>query len=242
MIRPATTRRLALRGLMLAAVVAISCHPGPRAALAATAPTLDITDAYRLALLEMKGQLSVARALLQIRAPGAAQHLGAPLEALFHGAEAELERRSAPFTADILGELRNVSVQAPDRGLATIELAVTAINGSFAQTGSIDSESALNLAEALLRAAVERFAAAVENNEVVDLPNYQIGRGFITEAEALIRHASGLRGRPGHEELLEAVVLIRQAWPGIMPPPIVYDPPSVAEFLDRAVAAMEPLR
>ena len=42
--------------------------------------------------------------------------------------------------------------------------------------------------------------------------------------------------------MLDVVTLIRQAWPGVIPPPIVFDPPSVAKRLDEAVAAMEELR
>ena len=64
----------------------------------------------------------------------------------------------------------------------------------------------------------------------------------MTEAEALVRYASGLQGRPGHTALLDVVILIRQAWPGIVPPPIVFDPLDVAGRLDEAVEAMEQLR
>ncbi|MFQ6023948.1 MAG: hypothetical protein ACE5NW_14610 [Acidiferrobacterales bacterium] len=80
------------------------------------------------------------------------------------------------------------------------------------------------------------------DNEVVDVRQYQSGRGFVTEAEALVRYASGLKGRPGHTELLKVVTLIRQAWPGVIPSPIVFDPASVAGRLHEAVAAMDKLR
>jgi hypothetical protein len=258
---PEPSRRFVLRGLLLANAVALSLMARSGTNLAASAVQigaadegsaetgstgagikLDATDAYRLALLKMKGQLAVARALLQIRAPGAEYHLGRPLQTVFRDAEAELERRGAPFTADIVAELQNAVQGDAVRALTTVELAVTAINGSFAQTGALDTESVLALAEALLRQAVANYAEAVTDNEVVDLRKYQSGRGFVTEAEALVRHSSRLKGRPGHTALLDVVTLIRQAWPGVIPPPIVFDPPSVAKRLDEAVAAMEELR
>ena len=251
MVPPPLTRRNALWSPLLAGALAlVLIAQAPDAARAASAKQmaqaagveLEPTDAYRLALLKMKGQLGVARALLQQRLPGADYHVGDPLEAIFRDTKAELDRRSAPFTVDILKELENAAAHDAVRALATVELAVTAINGSFAQTGAVDSKSVLGLGEALLRGAVANYSDAVSNNEVVDLPKYQSGRGLVTEAEALVRYASGIKGRPGHEELLAVVVLIRQAWPGIIPPSIVFDPLDVAGRLDEAVAAMEKLR
>ena len=251
---PELSRRSALWSLLLAGIVTLPVFAQSGAKMAASlvqiaetgtkgaAVQLDSTDAYRLALLKMKGQLSVARALLQLRASGVEYHLGRPLQSIFRDTESELDRRGAPFTADILQELENAPAGGAVRALATVELAVTAINGSFAQTGALDAESVLALAEALLREAVADYADAVTDNEVIDLPRYQSGRGLVTEAEALVRHASGLQGRPGHTELLDVVTLIRQAWPGIMPPPIVFDPLDVAGRLDEAIAAMEQLR
>lgn len=261
MTHPDVFRQLALWSLLLVNVVAFPLHAQSDAKLVApavqiaaveaeggasaepgVATQLDPTDAYRLALLKMKGRLSVARALLQLRAPGADYHLRQPLQDIFRPIQAELERRNAPFTADILVQLEHAAAGTPAMTLATIELAVLAVDGSFAQTGAMKARSVLAVSESLLREAVEMYAAAVLDNEVVDLRAYQSGRGFVTEAEALVRHSSGLKGRPGHEDLLRAVVLIRQAWPAVIPPSIVFDPPSVAGRLDEAVAAMEELR
>jgi len=233
-------RRFALCGLLLLTAVA-SPVDAQSGATVSTAP-LDATDAYRLAILKMKGQLSVARALVQLRAPGADYHLQQPMQAIFRNAESEFEQRDAPFTADFLEQLANVSASDPATTLATIGSAANALDGSFAQTGALAATSALDITASLLREAVADYAAAVVDNEVVDLRRYQSGRGLATEAEALVRYHGGLRGRPGHEELVKAMVLIRQAWPGITPPPIVFDPPYLAGRLDEAMAAMEKLR
>ncbi|MGF1610601.1 MAG: hypothetical protein ACFCUQ_14460 [Kiloniellales bacterium] len=203
---------------------------------------LDATDRYRLALLRMKGHLSVARALLQIGVPGVGHHLQEPMQDIFGEIEAELEERGAPFTADVLEQLEHATRGEAVTALATIEIAVTAINGSIAQTGALETGSALDLAEGLLRQAVANYEAAVIENAVVELRSYQSGRGFVTEAEALVRYSSGLKGRPGHDALLRSVVLIRQAWPGIVPPPIVFNPQDVASRLEEAVAVMDELR
>lgn len=233
-------RRFALYGLLLVTAVALPVD-APTGATTGAAP-LGAADAYRLAILKMKGQLSVARALVQLRAPGADYHLQQPMQAIFQNAESEFEQRDAPFTADFLKQLANVSAGDPATTLATIASAANALDGSFAQTGAMDVTSALDIVASLLREAVADYAAAVTDNEVVDLRRYQSGRGLVTEAEALIRYHGGLRGRPGHEELVKAMVLIRQAWPGITPPPIVFDPPYVAGRLDEAIAAMENLK
>lgn len=203
---------------------------------------LDATDSYRLALLEIKGHLSAARALLQVRAPGADYHLAQPIQQIFDGIEAELAARSAPLTRDVLIQLERATEAPPQAALATIDSAAAAIDGSFAQTGPLRAHSALDLSEVLLRQAVHMYANAVSNNEVVNERGYRTGRGLVLQAEALVRHSSGVKGQPGQDALLAAVVLIRQAWPGIRPPPIVFDPHSVAGRLDDAVAALDELR
>jgi hypothetical protein len=233
-------RQFVLLGLLLVAAVAYPLHA--RSAAETGAVELSETDAYRLAILKMKGQLGVARALVQLREPGADYHLQQPLQAIYRDAQLEFEARDAPFTADFLEQLASASAGDPTTILATIESAANALDGSFAQTGGMDVNSVLGLVENLLRKAVADYADAVVDNEVVDLRRYQSSRGLATEAEALVRYHGGLRGRPGHEELLDAVVLIHQAWPGMIPPAIVFDPPSVAGRLDEAVAAMEELR
>jgi len=203
---------------------------------------LDAVDDYRLALLRIKGHLGVARALLQVDEPGTEYHMGESVQTIFGNAEDALAERSAPLTRDILSELENAAGLEANRALRASESAENAVNGSFAQTGAMDRESVLGLVEALLRGAVANYAEAVSNNEVADLRKYQTGRGLVIQAEALVRHSTALRGHPGQEELLKVVTLIRQAWPGIMPPPIVFDPARVAGRLDEAVAVMEEIR
>lgn len=206
------------------------------------APALDAVDAYRLALLRLKGHLAVARTLLQLRVEGADYHLGQPLRPIFNDIQPTLARRGAPLTADTLEQLERATAATPDAALATLDLAAAAIDGSFAQTGAPDARSALALVEALLREAVALYADAVQDHEVVDVQRYRAGRGYALQAEALVRHASGLQGHPEQDRLVEAVVLVRQAWAGVNPPPIVFDPAGVAGRLDEVRAAMERLR
>lgn len=228
----------ALAGIQLAQSQPVASE----AAAARTAASLDRTDAYRLALLKIKGHLGIARSLLQVRAPGADYHMGDPVRNLFDDIEPELNDRNAPFTDDVLVQLASATDAAPQTALATIDSAAAAIDGSFAQTGPMTPQSALALSEILLREAVQHYADSVTDNEVVDLPGYRSGRGLVLQAEALVRHATGIKGQPGHDALLASVVLIRQAWPGVQPPPIVFDPESVAARLDEAVAALGELR
>lgn len=233
--------RLLLAGLLAVQALAVQ----PRAAAEDTkgpTPELDAVDAYRLALLQMKGHLAVARTLLQLHADGADYHLRQPLRRIFEEIQPALERRGAPLTADTLEQLERATEATQDAALAALDLAAAAIDGSFAQTGAPDTRSALVLTEVLLRRAVALYAAAVADHEVTDVRRYRAGRGFALQAEALVRHASGIRGEPGQDELVAAVVVVRQSWPGINPPPIVFDPASVAGRLDEVLAVMERLR
>ena len=247
---PGIARRLLAAGtaaviLAAAAPAAPQTGSGTEAEAAVTVSTeveLTPVDDYRLGLFKMRGHLSVARALVQLDAPGAGYHMGNALERTFRGIEDALAERNAPVTEDMLTELENAAGLEPTRALRAIESAVQQINGSFAQTGAMDTDSVLGLVEALLRAAVANYAEAVADNKVTDLRAYQTGRGLVLQAEALVRHSSALAGREGQDELLKVVTLIRQSWPGVMPPPIVFDPGTVAGRLDDAVALMQEMR
>jgi len=230
---------LCLQGGTLAPAVNITVVPTAHAA--STAQLGDV-DTFRLQLLKLKGHLGVARALLQLRKPGADYHLQQPFQEIFRTIEPELKARSAPLTEDVLTQLDRATEAPAQAALTMLDSAASAIDGSFARPGVLTPESALALSEALLRAAVDRYADSVENNEVVDLPAYQTGRGFVVQAEALVRHSTGLSDLPAHDALLASVVLIRQAWPSVIPPPIVFDPQSVSEKLDEAITAMDKLR
>lgn len=219
-----------------------AAETGNTASASTALADLDTVDAYRLALLKMKGHLGTARTLLQVREPGADYHLQQPVRKIFRGIEPVLESRSAPLTVDILEQLERATEAEPQAALTMLDSAASAIDGSFAQPGPLNPRSVLALSEALLREAVDLYARSVMDNEVVDIRRYQTGRGFAIQAEALIRHATGLANQPGHETLIAAVVLIRQAWPGVIPPPITFDPEGVAGRLDDAVAAMRELR
>lgn len=256
-------RRLALSGLLLIIAVAVPLPAGPGScvgpSLAATvtgiaipsaaadtqagdAGSLDALNSYRLALLEMKGHLSVARELLQTGSPGAEYHLREPIEKIFQRIEPELRNRGAPLTSDIVAPLKRVTETDADTALALLDSTASAIDGSYAQSGAVDPRSILALSEALLRKAVALYANSVKDNAVTDVPGYQTGRGFANQAEALVRHSTGLKRKPDYETLLANIVLIRQSWPGVEPPPIVFGPGSVAQRLDQTVATMGKLR
>lgn len=246
---PGAARRLLAAGMavMIAATAPAAAQTGSDteaqgAVSVSTEVELAPVDEYRLGLLKMRGHLSVARALFQLDAPGAGYHMADSLQRTFRSVEDALEERNAPVTEDMLTELENAAGLEPARALRALESAVQQINGSFAQTGAMDAASVLGLVEALLRAAVANYAEAVTDNEVTELRAYQTGRGFVTQAEALVRHSSALAGREGQDDLLKVVTLIRQSWPGVMPPPIVFDPATVAGRLDDAAALMQEMK
>lgn len=203
---------------------------------------LDATDAYRLALLRIKAHLAIALELTRLETPGAAYHMSEAPDAIFRRIAPELERRGASLTEATLEEVANAADREPARALPAIESAIHAVDGSFAQTGAMDRGSVLDLIEALLREAVANYRAAVSDNAVDDVRKYRTGGGLVTQAEVLVLRASAIADVPGQADLRGVVRLIRQAWPGITPPPIVFDPESVAERLDRAVAIIDEMR
>jgi len=215
---------------------------GDATTVPASKVALSEVDAYRLTLFKMNGHLRIARALIRQRAEGAEYHLGEAMRALYQQSRPAFEARSAPLTTATLDELESAAALEPARALRAVESGATAVNGSFAQTGPMDLDSVLDIVEVLLAEAVAKYAEAVVDNAVVDLRAYQTGRSYVTQAEILVRHSSALKGRERQEDLVFVVMLIAQSWPGIMPPPIVFDPASVAERLHEARAVMETLR
>lgn len=256
MTRSKVERWLALSGLLLIIAVAVPARsvsgPGARLAgpvaaamipaAAADSDGLNSLNRYRLALLEMKGHLAVARELLQTLKPGAQYHLREPMERIFRRIEPELQSRNAPLNSEILAPLQRVPETTPDIALNLLDSVASAIDGSYAQSGAVDSDSVLSLSQALLSNAVAQYRDSVKDNTVTDVPGYQTGYGFANQAEALVRHATRLRSKPGYDRLLDDIVLIRQSWPGVEPPPIVFDPATLSTRLDETVAIMDQMR
>jgi len=228
-------------------------HPGPEL-LALAAPgagavgrpraparDLDATDAYRLALLKMKAHLVTARALLRQRVGAPGSHVRAPLATLYDRIADEAGERGAMISPDILRQLDAAAGhESPLALTSALETAFTAVDGSLAQSGRMSEDAMLALARALFRDAVEHYTAAVSaDHEVADVRRYQTGRGYVAVAEALLRRAAADGEAGEYDALTDAVAVLREAWPSVVPPTIVFAPERVRGFLEEVEAAVD---
>jgi len=221
------------------AVVALLC--GAMAFPCAAAP--GATDAYRLALLKMKAHLGVARALLRQNAPGVDEHLSDAVAEIYANAGAELEKRRAAVSADIVQQLQAAARAGSPLAIENaLETAFTAVDGSLARAGPLGMASALDLAATLFREALVEYRRAVSDNEVVSPMHYRTGAGYVAVGSALTRRARRVDAHGGYARLRDAVALLREAWPGVVPPGIANDPSTVAGWVEDVVSAMDALR
>lgn len=243
-----------LAGLLLAGPVAAPAWAAspvrPAAAMqaeiasAAEGEELDDLDTYRLALLQMKAHLDVARDLLRQRVGYSGEHMYGPLNAILQANLDAFKQRGALVDDEILKGLATAagseSAQAKAKANA-IETAKTAVDGSIARSGKMTRRSSLKLARALYHAAAADYARAVSNNSVVDPARYRNGFGFVTVAESLLRRSGVFTGNGALTELRRAAALLREAWPGSTLPQIATTPSDVTQWLARLDAAIEPV-
>ncbi|NIR31388.1 MAG: hypothetical protein GWN84_19170 [Gammaproteobacteria bacterium] len=251
--------------VLLLAVVALACvaargvpepprqtsqlvHPvaaaeNARVARSGAGQVLDATDAYRVALLKMKAHLNVARALTRQGAPGANYHLRGPAQEIYKDLAGELERRGATLTGDIVQQLDRAAEEDSHLAIGSaLDTATTAVDNSLVRTGRMTRRSLIEVSRSLFRDAVEAYRKAVSDHAVVDTHKYQTGGGYVAVADALTRRVR--RSTPAseaYERLRNAVALLREAWPAVVPPRIANGPDAVAAWLAGVESALDDL-
>ena len=197
-----------------------------------------------LVLAQMRGHLLAAEELLNRgNGPAAEPHTGHPVDELYGTIDSALQqRRIAPFLST-LEALRQQVRLAPDSPLTRQRLnaARAAIARSEAALPAALRNNPLTtqlLARELAASAASEYAGAEDDGRILEVIEYQDGRGFLRQAELLLTAALGRRDssaadRAALSRLQLQIKAMLRAFPSI-------DPPSRAVMSAQQLRRLQP--
>jgi hypothetical protein len=149
----------------------------------------------QLVLAQMQGHLLIAQELLlQRRFSDAEPHAGHPVEELYGSLDPVLRSgRIRPFLSS-LEELRlqirlNPAAPATASKLTAAQQAIATASRSISAGQPMTAATLRNVVRQLADVAVEEYQGAVAGDQVVELIEYQDARGFLLQAQRLLRAA-----------------------------------------------------
>jgi hypothetical protein len=175
----------------------------------------------QLVLAQMQGHLLMAQELLlKKRYSDAEPHAGHPVEELYGSLEPVLRSgRLRPFLAS-LEELRqqirlNPAAPTTASKLTAAQQAIASASLSISGGQPMAAATLRQVVRQLADVAVEEYQGAVAGNQVVELIEYQDARGFLLQAQRLLRAATAAPAWSAMEQTISAMLV---AFPSATPP------------------------
>jgi hypothetical protein len=183
---------------------------------------------YMTKLGLMKGHLYVAKELLDLKKPDQAEpHIGHPVEEIYADVEEQLNDRKVPAFKDPLIALqdevkagaKNASKVASgyDTSVKAIDTAINALPESQRQNPAF----VLQVINGLLDTANSEYGAAIANNKIAQVIEYQDSRGFVLYANELYKGISDamLKAQPeAHQAISAKLAELTTTWAAVTPP------------------------
>ncbi|MBD1842414.1 helix-hairpin-helix domain-containing protein [Cyanobacteria bacterium FACHB-63] len=183
---------------------------------------------YMTKLGLMKGHLYVAKELLDLQKPEQAEpHIGHPVEEIYADVEDQLSERKVPeFKNSLIALQDEVKAGAKNAekvstgyqsSLKSIDIAINALPESERQSPSF----VLQVINGLLDTANSEYGAAIANNKITQVIEYQDSRGFVVYANELFKGISGamLKSQPEAEKTIETKLAeLSKTWVAVTPP------------------------
>ncbi|MGG6264763.1 helix-hairpin-helix domain-containing protein [Leptolyngbya sp. AN03gr2] len=183
---------------------------------------------YMTKLGLMKGHLYVAKELLDLNKPEQAEpHIGHPVEEIYADVEDQLpERKVAEFKAPLIALQDEVKAGAKNAekvstgyqtSMQAIETAINALPESERQSPKF----VLQVINGLLDTANSEYGAAIANNKIAQVIEYQDSRGFVLYANELFKGISSamLKSQPDAEKAIgQKLAELSKTWEAVTPP------------------------
>lgn len=183
---------------------------------------------YMTKLGLMKGHLYVAKELLDLQKPDQAEpHIGHPVEEIYADVEDQLnERKVAAFKDPLIALQDEVKAGAKNASKVTsgyessmksIDAAINALPESQRQTPSF----VLQVINGLLDTANSEYGAAIANNKIAQVIEYQDSRGFVVYANELYKSIADamLKTQPdAHKTISTKLAELTTTWAAVTPP------------------------
>lgn len=177
---------------------------------------------YMTKLGLMKGHLLVAKELLDLQQPKQAEpHIGHPVEEIYVDVEDQLNERNVPEFKTTLISLQDLVKSQPKNPKVASNFAgsVQSVDGAI-QALPADQRSSpefvLQVINELLDAANSEYGAAIANNKVAAVIEYQDSRGFVTYANQLYEGISSQMTKEhpeAHKAIAASIAELTKTWP-----------------------------
>lgn len=183
---------------------------------------------YMTKLGLMKGHLSVAKELLDLRKPEQAEpHIGHPVEEIYADVEEQLSDRKVPAFKDRLIALQDevkAGAKNADKVSTGYKSSMQAIEGAISALPESQRQSpafVLQVINGLLDTANSEYGAAIANNKIAQVIEYQDSRGFVLYANELYKGISAamLKTQPEAHKMVETKMAeLTKTWAAVTPP------------------------
>ncbi|MGB5770335.1 MAG: hypothetical protein WBM32_10765 [Crocosphaera sp.] len=200
---------------------------------------------YLTSLGLMKGHLMVAQQLIaEGKYEQAEPHIGHPVEELYGDIEPQLSKRNVTDFKTTLNQLHDAIKTNPksdkikeqyDSSIVAIDQAIAAIPAEKLQS----PETILPVINGLLKTANAEYGAAIANNKIVELIEYQDSMGFVVYAEQLYQSVAENMSKNNpekHEVISTTMKELKTAWPSVNAPET---PTMTPEKVDELVTKIQ---
>jgi DNA uptake protein ComE-like DNA-binding protein len=198
---------------------------------------------YLVKLGLMKGHLFVAKELLDLRKPQAAEpHIGHPVEEIYTDVADQLTERKVPEFKTALITLQDlVKAGAKDNAKVTTNFtaSMNAIDTAIAAIPAAQRQSPpfiLQVINGLLDTANSEYGAAIADGKIKAAIEYQDSRGFIAYADMLYQGIAPKMAKDHpdiHKTVTATISQLKTAWPAPLPPPV---PVKTPEEIGKLIA------
>lgn len=184
-------------------------------------------EAYMTMLMLMRGHLRVGEALVEKQAwDDAMMHFLHPVEEIYGKLESELKKRGAEdFRAELetLAEhVRNKQGgKSYEQAFVHVQNAIDTSVAALPDKTRHDPVFRLNVAMRLLQQAALEYNAAIADDRIVNVAEYQDSRGFVWTAEELLDSVADeleQRDAEAWQSIETLLAEVKQAWPDVQPP------------------------
>jgi len=199
---------------------------------------------YMTKLGLMKGHLLVAKELLDLQQPKqAVPHIGHPVEEIYVDVEDQLNERQVPeFKNTLIGLQDLVKSNPKDAKVATnFEESMQAVDKAIQVLPESERQSpkfVLQVINGLLDAANSEYGAAIANDKIAAVIEYQDSRGFITYADSLAKTISDPLTKENSEAqkaIADSMSQLKIAWPSAEAPAKAVLPPDKVSQLIKTI-------
>ena len=182
---------------------------------------------YMTKLGLMKGHLLVAKELLDLQQPKQAEpHIGHPVEEIYTDVEEQLnERKVKEFKTTLISLQDLVKSQPKDAKVATeFGTSMQAVDAAIQGIPEAQRQSpkfVLQVINGLLDAANAEYGAAIADNKISALIEYQDSRGFVIYANTLYQTIAAQMAKEqpeAHKAITTSMAELAKNWPSVTAP------------------------